>query len=138
MRGTETYNKPNNKAGFDIKAAGDVLHVKAWGQWTLNQVTELDAAFSQLVDDKPYYSVEYNLEDVSALDTSGAYILARAIRCDSEKCFDWRLTTADKGQHVLIEAAEKAALGRLPPPARPWYELFARTGEAVSRFGLEP
>jgi len=137
MRGSENYNKQNDRAGFNVGAQGDVLHVQAWGHWTLSEITDLDAAFSSHVEDKPYHDVQYDFENLSALDTAGAYVLARAIRCDTGKCFGWGLKTSDKGHEVLMKAAEKAALGRLPSPPRAWYEMFARVGEAVSRFGLE-
>lgn len=137
MRGNDIYNKSNDRAGFVVETSGDVLKVQAWGQWTLAEVAYLDKTFSGHVEDKPYQSVEYDLNRVDELDTAGAYILARAIRCDSEKCFQWHLKTPDKGQQVLIDAAEKAALGRERPPARPWYDMFSRVGEAVARFGAE-
>lgn len=137
MRGLNHYNKQNDRAGFGIAAEGDVLHVQAWGQWTLAEISELDTAFSTHVEDKPYHAVEYDFENLKGLDTAGAYILARAIRCESGKCFTWKLKNSDTGHKVLMEAAEKAALGRPPPPKRAWYEMFARVGESVTRFGFE-
>jgi len=137
MRGSDLYNKSNDRAGFVLETTGDVLRVQAWGQWTLSEVAELDASFSSHVEDKPYHSVEYDLKNVERLDTAGAYVLARAIRCDSGKCFQWDLETVDKGQRILIEAAEKAALGRPKPRERPWYDLLSRIGVSVTRFGLE-
>jgi len=113
------------------------LRVKAWGHWSLSEVGELDEAFSSYVEDKPYHAVEYDLSDVEKLDTAGAYILARAIRCETGKCFQWNLSSNDNGQKVLIEAAEKAALGRPPRRIRAWYDMFSRIGVAVTRFGME-
>lgn len=137
MRGPEIYNKPNQLAGFSIEPANDVLRVKAWGHWSLSEVGELDEAFSSYVEDKPYHAVEYDLSDVEKLDTAGAYILARAIRCETGKCFQWNLSGNDNGQKVLIEAAEKAALGRPPRRIRAWYDMFSRIGVATTRFGME-
>ena len=137
MRGSDPHNKTNDRSGFSFETEDDTLHVRAWGQWNLSEVSYLDDAFSAHVIDKPYHSVVYDLDHVEDVDTAGAYVLARAIRCESGKCFSWTLKTKDRGRRHLLEAAEKAALGRLPPQERPWYEMFARTGESVTRFGYE-
>ena len=137
MRSSDLHNKSNDRSGFSLETVSDTLHVNAWGQWNLSEVARLDETFSALVNEKPYHSVVYNLDQVEDIDTAGAYILARAIRCDSGKCFNWHLKTKDSGRQVLLEAAEKAALGRLRPPQRPWYEMFARIGESVTRFCKE-
>ena len=137
MRGPNIHNKSNDLSGFSLEILDNTLHVHAWGNWNLSEVARLDETFSDHVAEKPYDAVVYDLDKVEDIDTAGAYILARAIRCDSEKCFHWSLKTEEKGRKVLLEAAEKASLGRLRPPARPWYQMFVRTGEAVSRFCLE-
>ena len=137
MSGQVIHNKSNDLSGFSLEILGDTLHVNAWGNWNLSEVARLDETFSEHVTEKPYDHVVYNLDEVDDIDTAGAYILARAIRCDSEKCFHWRLKTEEKGRQVLLEAAERASLGRLRAPARPWYQMFVRTGEAVTRFCLE-
>lgn len=134
MRGSDNYNKSNDRAGFSLETLGDILHVHAWGYWNLSEAAQLDETFSEEVDVKPYMSVVYNLDKVDDIDTAGAYILTRAIRCDTEKCFHWSQKTPNSGRQVLLEAAEKAALGRLRPPPRPWYQMFARIGESVTRF----
>lgn len=137
MRGSETYNKLNQRAGFTVEPENDVLRVKAWGQWSLSEIGELDEAFSAYVKDKPYHVVEYDLSAIEKLDTAGAYVLARAIKCDTGKCFHWSLKGNDRGHKVMIEAAEKAALGRPPRPKRQWYDMLSRVGESVTRFYAE-
>ena len=84
-----------------------------------------------------YENVYYDFSDVTNLDTSGAYVLARAIRCTPEICFPFELSGGTKGHQVLMREAADASMGREPDNSRQWYDALARMGEATERFFIE-
>jgi len=123
--------------GYDLSQVGQTLTVKAHGIWTLQMAAKLDGQISNDVANKTYGHVEYDLSDVTDLDTSGAYLLARAIRLGSAPAHSWAVAVGSKGQKTLMNAAAEATLGHEADPLRPWFEVFVRVGVATSRFWNE-
>lgn len=115
---------------------GDAL-VKATGPWTFKTVAELDGRFSKDTYEKDYNNVVYDLSQITDLDTAGAYILARAIRCETGKCFLWKVEGGHRGHTRLLQAAADAVSGRPQPRVRQWYDVFDRMGRASSTFATE-
>ncbi len=122
---------------YELSQEGQALTVKAYGIWTLQTAAELDGKISNDVANKIYQHVDYDLCDVSKLDTAGAYLLARAIKLGTAPAHSWAVTKGNKGQKILMSAAAEATLGHEMRPPRPWFDVFARVGIATSRFWTE-
>jgi len=84
-----------------------------------------------------FQTVSYDFDDLGDMDTAGAYVLSRAIKCKSGKCFDWTIRSENKGQDMLIQAAADARMGQLPEQSRMWYDILVRIGRATYRFADE-
>ena len=126
-----------NAPGFTVSQSQRGITVKAHGDWTLQNIGEIDARLSNDLAAINYDNVTYDFSDLTNLDTSGAYVFARAIRCEADECFPWIIEGATEGHHMLMRAAAEASMGRLPPTTRPWYDTFARVGQSTVRFWNE-
>ncbi|MEP1230289.1 MAG: ABC transporter permease [Litorimonas sp.] len=122
---------------YELFQSGQTLTVKARGVWTLLTAAQLDGQISSDVAKRTYLSVDYDLSAVSDLDTTGAYLLARAIKLGTAPAHSWDVTHGSSGQKILMRAAAEATLGHEAAPARPWFEVFVRVGVATSRFYTE-
>jgi len=116
---------------------GQTLTVKAHGLWTLRSAAELDGQISNDVANKDYRHVDYDLSDVTDLDTAGAYLLARAINLGTVPTDSWAVAAGSSGQKILMNAAAEATLGHEAAMPRPWFDVFVRLGVASSRFWRE-
>ncbi len=119
---------------YDVTQSGRRLTLRASGAWTLLQIAGIDERLRADVDPLDYDNVTYDLSDVTALDTAGAYLFARAIRCDEDVCYPYELQGAQKGQETLMRAAADAAMGRPAPTTRQWYDTLTRMGRATVKF----
>lgn len=119
---------------YDLSQDGQRLIVTAKGEWSLRTAARLDDKISKDVALRDYDHVDYDLSNISALDTAGAYLLARAIRLESEKAHSWAVTQGSEGQKTLMNAAAEATLGHVGDAPRPWFDVFVRVGIASSRF----
>lgn len=122
---------------FDLLGGEDHVIFKATGSWTLETIGRVDRAVTKALKDHEYHSVDYDLTGVTDMDTAGAYVLARATRCDTGACFAWDLTQPNKGQRMLIQAAADARMGRPPDDSHAWYDMLVRMGVATEKFWKE-
>ena len=65
-------------ADYQLEMDGQTLIVKAFGNWTIEQAGQLDGRLSLDVGKLTYSIVNYDMSEIEDLDTSGAYLLARA------------------------------------------------------------
>lgn len=122
---------------FELSQVGQRLMFKASGSWTLANIAAKDKVLSQDLQALEYETVTYDLTDVTALDTAGAYIFARAIRCDKDVCYPWDILGGDAGKQTLMTAAANASMGRPPNQTRQWYDALSRLGKGAERAALE-
>jgi len=113
------------------------LFLSARGAWTLKTIRVLDEGLSTALNYQEYENVEYDFSRLTDLDTAGAYVLARAIRCTPEQCYPFRLVSQTHGQQILMREAADAAMGREPRKPRQWFDLLVRMGEASENFLVE-
>lgn len=122
---------------FSMSYANGHLSFVAKGKWTLKTVASVDQRLKAELKDIHQETVGYDFDDVSELDTAGAYVLSRAIKCTTGKCFDWDIKSDDEGHQMLMQAAADARMGQLPDAGRMWYDVLVRMGEATHRFWNE-
>lgn len=122
---------------YEMELTGAQLLVRAKGTWTLETAAEIDGKIKQSVANRTFDHVDFDLSQVTDLDTAGAYLLARAIKLGQAPAKSWDVACSDDGQRILMEAAAAATLGRPPPTRRQWYDTLARIGEATMRFWTE-
>lgn len=137
---TEIKRNPvrdDSAPSFSLYEEHGHLRLVAKGDWTLNSVADVDQRLKKELDAFEQQEVTYDFEGISAIDTAGAYVLSRAIKCTTGKCFEWSLTREDKGQIMLMQAAADARMGQLPEPHRMWYDVLDRIGRSTYRFCAE-
>lgn len=124
---------------FSLKWEGATLHVSAIGRWTLQTIGAVEQRLGQALAEKKsdYNSVDYDFDQMTELDTAGAYILARATKCETGACFHWTVKSGDKGQTMLMQAASDARMGRPPEQSGAWYDVLVRMGKATEKFFVE-
>lgn len=108
------------------------MTVQVLGRWTYETVGAIDkAAEAYQVDDHEY--VTFDLTQTEAIDTSGAYVLARALSGSEGDIIVFHTIGATEGQKKLLTAAAEARRGDPPRVTRPWYDALSRLGEATVR-----
>ena len=108
------------------------MTVQVLGRWTYETVGAIDkAAEAYQVDDHEY--VTFDLSKTEAIDTSGAYVLARALSGSDGDIIVFDTIGATEGQKKLLTAAAEARRGDPPRNTRPWYDALSRLGEATVR-----
>lgn len=122
---------------FSMSHDNGHLHFVAQGKWTLKTIASVDQRLKTELEDFDQETVSYDFDDVSELDTAGAYVLSRAIKCTTGKCFEWDIKSDDKGHQMLMQAAADARMGQLPDAGRMWYDVLVRMGKATHRFWNE-
>lgn len=122
---------------FTLSVEGRVLRFVARGDWNLASIGKFHDRLESSLDGIDYDNVHYDFSDVGNMDTSGAYILAKAIRCSDDVCFPYQLTGNSRGQKVLMREAAEASMGRMPRETRQWYDTLVRVGESSERFFAE-
>ncbi len=122
---------------FSISLADKDLTLSVSGDWSLMTIGRIESRLREALDKLDYENVHYDMSAITKLDTSGAYILARAIRCTPDLCFPYTLDAKSKGYEVLMREAADASMGRAPDDSRQWYGTLVRMGEATHRFFLE-
>ena len=122
---------------FSLSVEDRVLSFSARGDWTLASIGKFHSQLQSRLDSLDYDNVDYDFSRVENMDTSGAYILAKAIRCQDDVCFPYQLTGNSRGQKVLMREAAEASMGRMPRQPRQWYDTLVRIGESSERFLAE-
>ena len=115
---------------FSLSEADGHMQLIAKGNWTLKTVTQVDQRLKQELSQYEQDRVSYNFNDVTEMDTAGAYVLSRAIKCTTGRCFDWTLASENKGHDMLIQAAADARMGQLPVSPLIWTDVLVRIGVA--------
>lgn len=132
-----TPDDMSSKPTFALSQEARRLTVTASGPWTLSHVGKLDNDLRGALAGFDYDNVTYDLAGVTGLDTAGAYIFARAIRCDEDVCYPWDVLGGDKGKQTLMRAAADASMGRPAAQNRQWFDTLSRLGESTERFVAE-
>ena len=135
--GQELLHNRRNNPDFAVRLDDGCAFITATGNWTLQTITQVDERVSTTLADLDYEALSYDLDGLTDLDTAGAYILARAARCDAESCYLWKIKTPNEGQQTLLKMAANARMGRPPPETKPWYDVLVRMGVATEKFCLE-
>ncbi len=126
-----------DSAHYKLTQSGRTIHIVGQGDWTLNEVGDIDPVLTGQLNSLDYDNVEFDLSGVTALDTAGAFMFARAIHRGHGDCHLWEVIRGDKGQRTLMQAAAEAVGGVPPNEDRPWYNAFSRVGLATERFWNE-
>jgi len=133
MTGTATIDS-SAVCDFSLSLNEHALTLTARGDWSIMTIGDIEARFRQSLDQHDYENVHYDFSHISNLDTSGAYMLAQAIRCTPELCFPYKILGGSKGHNVLMREAADASMGMAPTETRQWYGTLVRMGEATSNF----
>ncbi len=133
----EITNESQSAPEFSLAQEGQRLHLTASGDWTLAHIAAMDKRLTKSLAPLDYENVTYDFTHVSNLDTAGAYVFARAIRCDEDICYPWDILGGDPGKRTLMFAAADASMGRPPHQPRQWYDTLTRLGIASERFVAE-
>jgi len=110
------------------------LQVMAKGEWTIHTIGALDGELKDALTAYDKSDVDYDFSGLTDMDTAGAYVLSRAIKCETGKCYAWKIAGDNKGQIMLMQAAADARMGALAEPHRMWYDVLVRIGRATHRF----
>ena len=129
-----TSPRADDAPRFTLSEDNGRMQLIAKGKWTLHTVADVDERLAQELAAFDQHEVSYDLDNVSAMDTAGAYVLSRAIKCETGKCYDWNILSENKGQTMLMRAAADARMGQLPNPGRMWYDILVRIGQSTQRF----
>ena len=121
-------------ADYELEMQGETLIVHPSGDWSIEQAARLDGRLATEVASLSYRHVDYDMAAVEHLDTTGAYLLARAIRYGVMPTESWDVVSKQPGHKTLMNAATSAVLGQEPRQRRQWYDAFARLGKATVRF----
>lgn len=130
---TEDFTPPS----FDLEQRGDVLTITARGDWVLQTIGDVAEPSQTAFEAARYSQVAYDFSEIGKLDTSGAFVFARAIRCKPGECFSWEILRGKRGTQTLMQAAADAAMGQPPHQTRPWYDALSRVGQATVKAGAE-
>ena len=126
--------RDENSPSFSLSENNGDMRLTAKGDWTLRTVVQVNKRLKEELAHFNQENVTYDFENITAMDTAGAYVLSRAIKCATGKCFEWQLSNEDKGQSMLMQAAADARMGQLPDPGRMWYDVLVRIGRSTDRF----
>lgn len=116
---------------------GQTLLVKARGDWTFENAKVLYESLSDWQGSKGPAEVRYDFSEMTELDTSGAYLLARFLEGAEGERRSWNIDQGTRGQMTLMKAACEALRGNPPTHTRQWYDTLIRLGIATERFGKE-
>jgi len=124
-------------ADYKISQSGRSITFSAVGDWTREYASKVDQVLTRDLSALDYDIVKYDFSQVQNLDTTGAYLFARAIRGEYGQAQNWSVVAGNKGQKILMKTAAEAVLGRPPDETRQWYDALSRIGKATERFFIE-
>jgi len=122
---------------FSLSEENGHLHLIAKGNWTLKTVSSVDQRLKKELENLNQETVTFDFDTLEEMDTAGAYVLSRAIKCTTGRCYDWSIATPHQGQTMLMQAAADARMGQLPDAGRMWYDVLVRIGRSTHRFWNE-
>jgi phospholipid/cholesterol/gamma-HCH transport system permease protein len=122
------------QASIEHRFDGDRVLLRPLGEWVIEQAPALDSRLTQLsaeVREKRPAEFVIDLSKVAALDTAGAYLLARTERRMAEGGgrIDW--TGADESRTALIDRVREALADDAKPFHHPKPTLLQEVGETV-------
>ena len=138
MNETGTVSRP----AYTLQLEEGQLIVRPTGRWNINTVGDVDEAlkaellelgYGPMASQDTGLSVDkvvFDFDDLTRIDTAGAFVLARAIGCRDGYCRNWSMANAKKGEAILMQTAAEATLGLVPPVSQPWYSPLTRLGRA--------
>lgn len=118
---------------FITKIENNRLIVEVLGRWTYETAGPIDQAMQDQINPGGHEHVTFDLTHSEAIDTSGAYILARALKGRDGTISVFDTIGATEGQKKLLTAAADARNGEPPKVHRQWYDALSRLGEATVR-----
>ncbi len=133
MSASEHKSEP----AYNVSLDGKQLNIVASGDWSISTVESLNIKFREAFKRFEYDSVFFDVKKLTNLDTSGAYVLASAARCDHRGCVSYEVEGGGRGRGILIKLAADASMGSLLPTRRPWLEALERLGRATTRGWME-
>ncbi len=134
---SQAISDSSASAGYQLSVDNNLLSMTAYGPWTLATIKALYATLTKELAGLDYENVNYDFSGLTDLDTAGAFILAKAIRCTPEICYPYNLTGHSRGQQVLMREAADASMGTPPKQERQWYDVLVRMGTASENFFTE-
>lgn len=118
-----------------LEREDDLLRLIAGGDWVIAQTHAIESALPLPQSDEPK-RVRVDLGDVAAMDTAGAYLIARWLRHFAHHGAAIELHAANPAHEALIKRVE---LAQRAPLARPRHSALAqlafRVGRATLGFG---
>eukprot|EP00919_Chromeraceae_sp_WS-2016_P079643 GHVR01188439.1.p1 GENE.GHVR01188439.1~~GHVR01188439.1.p1 ORF type:complete len:377 (+),score=22.85 GHVR01188439.1:555-1685(+) len=124
-------------AQYTLTEQDQTLLVKAHGDWTFDNAKSLYESLTTVELTEQFTDVQFNFSEMTSLDTSGAYLLARLLGGQTAPRRNWTIENGTKGQMTLMKAACEAIRGEPPHNTRQWYDTLIRLGMATERFGHE-
>ena len=118
---------------FETSRDGSRLLVRGAGDWVIHSITGVDADVCSGMDLESVSHVDYDLRGVDNLDTSGAFILTRALK---GRDVEYSVLGTD-GQASLIDTALEAQMGNAPRETRQWYDTLDRVGRSSTHVWKE-
>ena len=122
---------------YALSQSGRVVTFLASGEWTLHKIGEIDSKLTKDLEALDYESVNYDFSGVTAMDTAGAFMFARAVRIGPGQRHVWNIIQGSKGQRTLMQAAADSVWAPPPREDRQWYDSLSRVGMATERFFSE-
>ena len=126
-------------AWLRASADGDQLVVRLGGAWTVREAANLDSQMRDLPLNGARH-VLFDLSDVSALDTAGAWLVNRTSQDFRQHSVGTELRGVAENFAPLmrvVETAEKEAAERVARPGNYWLEMLVRVGRATVECGTE-
>jgi phospholipid/cholesterol/gamma-HCH transport system permease protein len=121
------------QASIEHRFDGDRALLRPLGEWVIEQAPALDSRLTELsaeVKEKRPAELVIDLSKVAALDTAGAYLLARAERRMGEGGrVNW--AGADESRTALIDRVREALADETKPFHHPKPTLLQEVGETV-------
>lgn len=118
---------------FSTTRDGARMTVRGGGDWVIHSITSVDADVCSGMNLESVTHIDYDLRKIGRLDTSGAYILTRALK---DRDVQYSVLGTD-GQASLIDTALKAQMGTAPPRQRQWFDTLDRLGRGSTRVWKE-
>ena len=124
-------------AQYQLTQSGQTVTFRANGDWTLEQVGDIDPVLTRELEALDYDKVQYDFSGVGELDTAGAFMFARAVRIGPGQRHKWKVLKGSEGQRTLMQAAADSVWGTPPIETRQWFDSLTRIGTATERFFSE-
>lgn len=128
------------EAEYTLEMQGDTLHFRALGNWSIAFVTTIDAALRGVVDEVGQArKAVFELDGVTALDTSGAFVLDRTASSFEARGVKLTFEGLHPDHKILLDKLRD--LSSVPAFREEGHsasvDVVERIGQAVVNFGRE-